>query len=245
MSQLTMIEELSLNAYPGVQMLHYDGWVLCLSPGRWRRANSVQIMQPSLLLLDEKIAACEAVYSAHGKRTTFKLTRQSQAEIEPSLIARGYTFDAETSVQMMAFQSAHSPADFADVTFTLDPDESYKTSFFDIHHLTEDERGPWQRIQQGILPPCVYLGLRAGGETVAVALGVIERGWLGVYGVGVLPGQRRQGRGQRIMGALLAWGAANGATHSYLQVMLDNPAALALYAGLGYREAYRYWYRQK
>lgn len=245
MSQLTLIEELSLNAYPGVQMLHYDGWVLCLSPGRWWRASSVQIMQPSLLLLDEKIAGCEAVYSAHGKRTVFKLTRQSQAEIEPALIARGYARDAETSVQTMAFQSAESPADFADVTFTPVPDEAYKAAFFEIHQLAEDERGPWERIQQGVLLPRVYLRLQAGGETVAVALGVLERGWLGVFGMGVVAKERKHGHAQHMARALLAWGAAHGATHSYLQVMLNNPAALALYAGLGYHEAYRYWYWQK
>jgi ribosomal protein S18 acetylase RimI-like enzyme len=245
MSLLTLIEELSLNAYPGVQMLHYDGWVLCLSPGRWRRANSVQIMQPSLLLLDEKIDTCEAVYGAQGKPTVFKLTRQSQAEIEPALIARGYRHDAETSVQMKAFTPAAPLAAFPDVTVTLDPDAAYKAAFFAIHHLSETERGPWERIQQGIVPLCGYLGLQVAGETVAVAIGVVERGWLGVYGVGVRPEMRRRGHAQRIMAALLAWGAAHGATHTYLQVMLDNPAALALYGRLGYREAYRYWYRQK
>jgi GNAT superfamily N-acetyltransferase len=245
MSLLTLIEELSLNAYPGVQMLHYDGWVLCLSPGRWRRANSVQIMQPSLLLLDEKIDTCEAVYGGRGKKTVFKLTRQSQAEIEPALIARGYALDAETSVQMKAFTPVAPLADFPDVTATLAPDEAYKQSFFAIHHLAEHERGPWARIQQGILPLCGYLGLQVEGETVAVAIGVVERGWLGVYGVGVRPEFRRRGYGGRIMQALLAWGAAHGATHSYLQVMIDNPPALALYNQLGYREAYRYWYRQQ
>ncbi len=245
MSQLTMLEELSLNAYPGVQMLHYDGWVLCLSPGRWRRANSIQIMNPSMLLLDEKIAACEALYGAHGKSTVFKLTRQSPTALEPELIARGYTYDAETSVQTMTLDTVPALAEFKDVTAALEPDAAFTEPFFHIHHMDEEVRGPWRRIQQGILPLCGYLRLEAGGETVAVAIGVVERGWLGVYGVGVAPEQQRRGYAQRIMQALMAWGAANGATHSYLQVMRDNLAALALYDRLGYREAYRYWYRQK
>ena len=45
------------------------------------------------------------------------------------------------------------------------------------------------------------------------------------------------------MRGLLDWGVRNGAHTSYLQVMLNNPAALSLYAKVGYQEAYQYWYR--
>jgi GNAT superfamily N-acetyltransferase len=244
-AQLSTLEELSLNAYPGAGQLHYDGWVLQASPGRWRRANSVQTLHPSSLPLDEKIAYCEAFYAARGKRAIFKLTRESPPELEPALMARGYAADAETSVQVASIVEAGALTDYRDVTVQAEPDAAYAEAFYRVHHFADADREPWKVIQAAILPPMGYLGLWDGSEMIAAAIGVVERGWLGVFGVGTLPEHQRRGHARRIMGALIAWGATQGATHSYLQVMTDNPAALALYAQLGYREAYRYWYRQK
>src|SRR5437868_6694718 len=54
-----VIEELTLNAWPPLQSMLYDGWLLGFSHGYTRRANSVQSLYPSSLPLDEKIAICE------------------------------------------------------------------------------------------------------------------------------------------------------------------------------------------
>lgn len=244
-ASVRLLEELSLNAYPGAGQVHYDGWALQVSPGRWRRANSVQVLGPSSLPLDEKIAFCAAFYGSRGKRTIFKLTRDSAPALEPLLEARGYERDAETSVQTIALPVNEPLAAYPNVTVQLDLTGSYAEAFYRIHHFDDADRAPWQTIQRSILPLMGYLGLWADGEMAAAAIGVVERGWLGVFGVGTLPASQRQGYALRIMRALMAWGIEQGATQSYLQVMRNNPAALALYDRLGYHEAYRYWYRQK
>jgi N-acetylglutamate synthase len=66
--------------------------------------------------------------------------------------------------------------------------------------------------------------------------------WVGLGGLWVEPSARRTGLGLAVVGALLDWGAAQGATTAYLQVLADNLPAVALYERLGFREHHRYRY---
>ncbi len=62
--------------------------------------------------------------------------------------------------------------------------------------------------------------------------------------VEVDPGYRRQGLATAVTTAVWQWGAARGATRSYLQVSTDNTAALGLYERLGYWHHHDYHYRR-
>ncbi len=66
--------------------------------------------------------------------------------------------------------------------------------------------------------------------------------WIGLGGLWVAPSARRSGLGLAVVGALLDWGAAQGATTAYLQVLADNTLAIELYDRLGFREHHRYRY---
>jgi ribosomal protein S18 acetylase RimI-like enzyme len=72
---------------------------------------------------------------------------------------------------------------------------------------------------------------------------VVEAGYVGLYDIVTNAEHRRQGHGRRLIGDLLTWAKGEGAHMAYLQVMLNNEPALRLYAGLGFEEVYRYWYR--
>ena len=81
---------------------------------------------------------------------------------------------------------------------------------------------------------------RIGDAAQGVA--AYDRDWVGFRSIEVDPGQRRRGHGLAVMAALLEWGAEQGATTAYLQVLGDNTGALELYRGLGFttHHAYRY-----
>ncbi|MEJ7833687.1 MAG: GNAT family N-acetyltransferase [Nocardioides sp.] len=96
-------------------------------------------------------------------------------------------------------------------------------------------------------PPLVELVEATGLATarigqVASGVAAYADDWVGLRGLEVDPEHRRQGLGLIVVDALLEWGAENGATTAYLQVLADNAPALALYERLGFRthHAYRY-----
>ena len=59
---LRRVEEASLNALQTQRQYFYDGWLLRVSPGKARRARSVNAHFGSTLPLAQKIAYCERLY---------------------------------------------------------------------------------------------------------------------------------------------------------------------------------------
>lgn len=83
------------------------------------------------------------------------------------------------------------------------------------------------------------------GQVVGVGFAVLDRGWLGIFGMGTAPAHRRQGIASDVVSALRAAAAARGVHRAYLQVEVDNAAALRLYEGLGFRHSHDYHYRSE
>ncbi len=68
-----------------------------------------------------------------------------------------------------------------------------------------------------------------------LGVATFDRDWVGLRTIEVAPDRRRQGLGRRVVAALLEWGAEQGATTAYLQVLGDNAPALGLYEGSAHR----------
>jgi GNAT superfamily N-acetyltransferase len=251
------IEEHSLNAWPALQTNLQDGWLLRFAAGYTRRANSVNPLYPCLGDPLENISACEALYRARGLPVIFKITPASQPPgLDELLAARGYRLEATTSVQLLPLaQTAHAPLNPVNpllpvtsedpVTITPTLVEAWLAAYTRISAAEPAREAIHRQLLQSILAGCAYAALPADGQIVSVGLGILQGGLLGLYDIATHPANRRQGHAARVIHRLLAWGRGSGAAHAYLQVMLNNPPALALYATLGFRELYQYHYRVK
>jgi ribosomal protein S18 acetylase RimI-like enzyme len=243
---ILQLEERALNAWPALETVYYDGWVLRCAGGYTRRANSVQALYPGAGDAPGKIRYCEEVYWGRGQDAVFKLTAAAEpAGLDGVLAAAGYRHEAVTSVQVCALGDLALPADGAGVTLSGQASEQWLDAFCRLNGVAARHRGTMARMLVSTVPAHCFLAREVDGAIVALGMAVVERGYVGLFDIVTAAAWRGRGLGRQTVLQLLAWGRARGAPQAYLQVMVDNAPALRLYAGLGFREAYPYWYRVK
>lgn len=239
------LEEITLNAWPSLQTIYYDGWALRFASGYTRRANSVNPLYPSSLDTHAKIRHCETLYTERGLNTVFKLTPQvCPADLDATLDSLGYEQDAPTSVQTMPLDTLKPPAGTA-ARLSPQYSDAWLDAFCRMNAVPEQHHATMPRLLDHIAPRTAYAMLLDGETVAAVGLAVADGGYAGLFDIVVAPELRGRGFGQALVQHLLHWGQAAGAHTGYLQVMLNNAPALRLYERVGFHEVYRYWYRVK
>jgi N-acetylglutamate synthase len=239
------MEELSMNAWPALRTLHYDGWVLRYADGYTKRANSVYPLYSSEIVVNEKIGFCESFYRDLSLPTVFKMTAASTpADLDARLEEHSYRADSQTSVQLLNLNAKKYETP-TNVELTSEGTEAWHAAFARMNHVSPERRTTHENILRTILPDKCYASIRLDGEIIGCGLGVAQGSYLGLFDIVIDPDHRQQGYGKRLMLALLAWGVQQGAHTAYLQVMCNNEPALRLYEELGFEEKYQYWYRIK
>jgi GNAT superfamily N-acetyltransferase len=237
------LEELTLNAWPALHNLYYDGWVLSFSDGYTRRANSIHPLYPSTLPLADKIAFCEATYAARGQATIFKLS-PLDLELDTTLDRLGYASEATSSVQIADLSGLAMQLD-ASVVVGSALDESWFNDFNRVSQTSDRFHRAMRQMLVNIAPAHAFASIALDGQSVALGLAVAERGYIGLFDIIVDANVRNQGLGRRVVTRLLQWGRQHNATQAHLAVLADNAPALHLYAQLSFAESYRYWFRHK
>jgi len=82
-------------------------------------------------------------------------------------------------------------------------------------------------------------------QVVSCDLGVLKNQYIGLFEIITARNKRRRGFGKELILNILDWGKKQGATKAYLQVVMNNEAALNLYSKLGFKEIYQYFYMIK
>lgn len=239
------IEELSLNAWASLQTMVYDGWLIRFSNGYTKRANSVNPIYESTEDLDKKIHYCESIFDARNLKPVFKMTESVYSEtLDAVLEGHGYTAIDHASVQLSLLSKLKEPLIH---TVKLDErlNDEWLNQFCILNNQNETNKATMKQMLSLIIPKTCFISLYDNDTVVACGLGVLERGYLGIFDIVTDLHYRNRGFGEQLMLNLLKWGKENGAEYAYLQVMLNNGPALRLYSKLGFQESYQYWYRVK
>lgn len=233
------LEERALNAWPALTTMLMDGWVLRLSQGYTKRANSLNAVVPAIGI-DDALALAAPVFRAADIRPVVRLSPLAPAGTDAALAARGYVFGDGTDVMTAPMAAATGDPD---VVIARALTEGWAAGFAGANAVAERHRHTHDRMLAGLRLPAAFAMLASGGQPIAYGLAVVERGMVGLFDIVTLPVARRRGAGRRLVRALMAWGRDMGANHAYLQVVAVNAPAIALYDGLGFRPAYSYHYR--
>jgi N-acetylglutamate synthase len=245
MMPVRLIEELSMSALPSLQTVYDDGWVLRFAEGHTRRTNSVNPLYPSTQPLMEKITRCEAFYRSRGLNTVFKLTPAVFPENLDCVLAEcGYNEDGRTSIQVANLETLDLSG-IKSVNLDEKLSDDWLSNYCRLNGHENRRVALMKQMLSNIVPERAYVSIEQDGEMAATGLGVADRGYIGLFDIVVDARLRNQGLGHRIVTNLLAWGKSRGAQNAYLQVITTNSPALRLYAKIGFREVYQYWYRVK
>ena len=240
------LEELGMNAWPSLQTVLYNGWVLRFSGGYTRRANSVHPLYPSNVAAEEKIAACERLYRAQGLAVIFKIAQgAAQPEnLDDLLAARGYAVDALTGVQVADLEGLNESC-LPRVQLTEGLSDEWLDDFCRLSKLNDQRKSTSKRMLSNLILPTCFVSIRRQGQVVGCGIGVLQERFIGLFDIITGLNFRQQGFGEQLVRSILDWGKSRGAQTAYLQVMLNNEPALRLYSKLGFNPVYQYWYRIK
>lgn len=252
------LEELAANAWPARITQTVNGWRLRYTDGITRRANSVwpNLRAADEHSLDEQIAIVEDFYAQRDLPARFQICPAARpANLEQILDQKGYTDDATTNVQTTLLTNILGKIE-PDLGVSVTINHHLTTAWANAYDLAEGHSGLASQVRRDIMqriaPSTGFASIHVADQQdpvatkpAAIGLGVVERGWLGVFCMATDPNFRRRGFASQILGKLARWANQQGATNAYLQVMVENEAAQKVYSRYGFSTVYQYHYREK
>jgi N-acetylglutamate synthase len=236
---LFAIERAAVRAWPAMETGRIDGWLWRYSGGGSQRANSVSPLDFTGANPEAAIDEAERRYRARGNAPMFQVCDVSApTDLESRLEARGYRVQEPCTTLAKEIAPRALPPD---VEIAPAVSEAWLSVY--LAGISESRRGMAPLILARVPAPRALLLLRLDGEPASAALGVVAHGVVVAECVATLAKFRRRGASARVMAALEAWGAQEGATVAALQAVAANAPAQALYASLDYRRVSGYHYR--
>ncbi len=255
------IEEASLNAWPALQQILLDGWVLRFARGFTKRSNSIVPLYATSRAegvdtrqrLAEKIRYCENLYAREQLQTVFRITsfntvshsaslnaqfNSTKALLDQALEERGYIRQDTSLVLSKPILTTRSVTGFR-----LLPLDQWLHEYSRLTGLPEPAQSLHGLILKSISGDCAFAVLENAAGVVACGMAVVEQELAGLFDIYTDPAHRSQGHGTNLIEGLCNWATEAHAERVYLQVVADNQTALTLYQQLGFTEVYRYWYR--
>lgn len=237
-------EAAGFRAWPAAST-HYDGtWAIRLTAGlASRRLNSINPLDPfDEGNLMERLARAKRRFEAYGRPPTFRLSPLAGPLLRSFLDEAGWSRLSESLV--MRLDLGDDALAGALPQIPLKDMGRFITAAIGIGSLDPASRPGLSELISSIQPEAGLFVVEHQGEPVSTAICVHDGSLAGLFEIATADSMRGRGFGRRAILSALKWAHSRGARQGWLQVEADNAAALGLYHSLGFRELYRYHYRQ-
>ncbi len=227
---VSALEAHALQAWPAAIVARQDGWTLRATPGldRARSNNALPSGRPGDVATVERFAA------EHAIRPGIQVSPlHRHVALDAELDARGWTVSWPVRVQVGAVGAFATAA--PELVVTAEADARWLACWAAAEGREDAEAHAATVFR--LLRGRACFG-RIGDTAVGIA--VPGDGLTGLFCLAVRDDVRRAGLGTRLVRGLCH---VAGEPQAYLQVEETNAAALALYARLGFVDAYRYHHR--
>lgn len=242
-------------AWPAPVRGRLGDWRLRWADGWTGRANSALPVGDPDRPLPAALDAVQRWYAECGGPALVNTPLPLAAPVGAELDARGWTSRPPVLVQTVPLRTLTTPPAAAALPAAASPPAAASADPPPVT-LADGPADDWLAIaagRKGGLPDAArqvltgtprvrFAELREDGRLLAVGRGTVTGGgrWLGVSLLETVPQARRRGLAAAVVRALAGWGAAEGATHAFLQVEQSNTGAVALYRGLGFTTHHTY-----
>ncbi|MFG1911879.1 GNAT family N-acetyltransferase [Kribbella sp. NPDC048928] len=222
---------------PAAETAHIGQWLLRASSGWTGRGNSLLPAGIPGVPVADALERAVAFYTERNLRPQAQVRVGSPPDQEIRALGWVDARPEQSDVLVMHTTLDHVNAKPAyEVQVAERPNDAWYATAFE---------GPVPAVAPQVLEKAaktMFASVVLDGRVVAVGRGSMTGHWLGVDAIRVSADFRRRGLGTAIVQGLARWAGPDGGRRTYLEVLLENGAAMATYTRLGYQEAYRYRY---
>ncbi len=242
---IVQIEEVASRAWPAKHTKQNGGWLLRASDGVTRRANSVlPLKNPDAKSLEVALEQVQQFYQEFKLPVRFQMTPTSQpTDLDAFLESTGLITDMRVKVLTAPLANIYLEEPEVGIVVFGSPWKDWYTAYGKAAGFDKKNIAARQGIIERITTEKACAAAIMGDQVVGIGMGVLDGEWLGLFSLVTEEKYRRRQVASSITQSLVSWGLSRGAKQGYLQVEVENEPAQKLYNGLGFEDAYSYWYR--